>query len=64
MTHLLVDGSVFPCNGDSSRAENEAGDAHRLLLLDVGNVAHHDVHQRVLHQRQEHENCAAANQTM
>ena len=64
MTHLLVDGSVFPCNGDSSRAENEAGDAHRLLLLDVGNVTHHDVHQRVLHQRQEHEHGAARKWTL
>ncbi len=54
----MINSAIFPCNGDSSGSEDEAGDPHGLLLLDVGDVAHHDVHQRVLHQRQEHEDRA------
>ena len=35
---------------------------HGLLLLDVGDVAHDDVDEGVLHQREEHEHGAAGHE--
>ena len=40
-------------------SQQHAGQAGALLLLNVGNVAHHDVDQRVLHQGEKDEDRAA-----
>ena len=36
--------------------ENEVGDSHGFLFLNVSDVAHHNVDQGILHQAEEHEN--------
>ena len=58
LPYLLIDAALLLPNGEASRAQDQVTDAHRLLLLDVGNVAHHDVHERVLHQGQKDEHSA------
>ena len=63
-THIVIDGSIFfiAFQRDSPGTEDEVGDAHRLFLLDVGDVPHHDVDEGVLHQREEHEHRAAGHE--
>ena len=43
----------------SSHTQQQVGQTGAFLLLDVGNVAHHDVHQGVLHQGEKDEDRAA-----
>ena len=42
--------------------QQQVGQAGALLLLDVGNVAHHDVDQGVLHQGEKDEDRAAGHE--
>ena len=57
-TLLLLQTASYAQPG-GPHAQQEVGQAGALLLLDVGNVAHHDVDEGVLHQGEKDEDRAA-----
>ena len=57
-TLLLLQTAGYAQPG-GPHAQQQVGQAGVLLLLDVGNVAHHDVDQGVLHQGEKDEDRAA-----